>query len=275
MISRALLIGINHYHIQDGTFQDLQGCLNDVELMQRTLRDIAACPPDRMKVITDSEATLQNILQALSGWTQDLKAGEKLFLYYSGHGTRVPDLDGDEDDAMDEAMVTHDFSKVRPLLDDILHFYFAKIPTAASATVIFDCCHSGGLPRAPISSDVTLGDPGQIRGGEPIARSEYTPGELQSLAEHKKRFAIEEKVDDRIVVLAACQRYEQAWERAVGGRRHGLFTYSICECLRTAGNRVRAKQAINDAFQQMQKIGCDQTPRLIGREEFFEAPLFG
>jgi metacaspase-1 len=241
------------------------------------LLDLKACTPDRIKVLTDAEATYDGILQALSDWVRDVGTGEKIFLYYSGHGTRVPDLDKDEADGMDDAIVTHDFSKVRPLLDDILHFHFAKIPASASATVVFDCCHSGGLPRSPVGCGEMQDDSGQPRGGPPIPRSEYTPADLRTLAEHKKRFATEETVDDRIVVLAACQCTEQAWEYQVGGRRQGLFTYSLCECLRNGNCSQEAKQVINSAFAAMQTLRPDetQTPRLIGSEQLFQAPLFG
>jgi hypothetical protein len=35
----------------------------------------------------------------------DVKAGDSLFFMYSGHGTQVKDLDGDEDDGLDEAYI--------------------------------------------------------------------------------------------------------------------------------------------------------------------------
>lgn len=272
MITKTLLIGINHYRVKDGAFNDLEGCLNDVELIAKTLEATRICPANRRTVIVDDEATFDNVLNALSHWSNDVQPGEHLFLYYSGHGTRVPDVDGDEESGMDEAMVTHDFSRVRPMLDDIFHYHFLKVPQGAKATVIFDCCHSGGLPRAPVSVSNDV-DYGQARGGPEIPRSEYTPGELTQLAKLKRSVPIEKR-EEQVVVLAACQPWQQAWERKVGGRRHGLFTYAICDFLSSQGIGVSAKQAIDYAYQFIQSEGFNQTPRLVGKDIFFGQSLF-
>lgn len=266
MISHALLIGINHYRVEDGAFRDLQGCLNDVELMKTTLVTTGACAPDRFEVLTDAEATFTNVTAALSRWLTRAARGERLFLYYSGHGTQVPDTDGDEDE-MDEAFVLHDFSKTNALVDDILRAFFARVPDEAQATVVLDCCHSGGLARA---KDV------QPRGGDPIPRSAYTPAELKMLGEIQKPFEIEAR-PERLVMLAAAQQDELAWEKKLGGQRHGCFTYALCDVLKSNGLQARARDVMDATVKTIDTLPGPrffQVPRLVGKEDLFDAPLF-
>lgn len=265
MISHALLIGINRYRVVDGGFKDLQGCLNDVELMKGTLLATGVCAPERVEVLLDEQATFRNVTDALGRWLAHAKRGERLFLYYSGHGTQVPDADADEE-GTDEALVLHDFSKTNALVDDIFRSFLARVPEETNATVIFDCCHSGGLSK---------GD-AQPRGGDPIPRSAYTPADMTALKALKALFEVEAQAE-RFTMLAAAQEDELAWEREVGGRKQGLFTYALCEFLKAHGPEAPARDVIDQAVQIIQRLPPPrfyQVPRMIGKEELFGAPLF-
>jgi len=46
--------------------------------------------------------TRQNILEAFDRITQYSKAGDVVFIHYSGHGGRIRDTSGDEADGYDE-----------------------------------------------------------------------------------------------------------------------------------------------------------------------------
>eukprot|EP00923_Selenidium_pygospionis_P000172 GHVN01000304.1.p1 GENE.GHVN01000304.1~~GHVN01000304.1.p1 ORF type:complete len:103 (+),score=20.99 GHVN01000304.1:387-695(+) len=81
---------------------------------------------EHMLVLTEDEPTKnhpnkQRILKSMKWLVADAKAGDSLFFHYSGHGTRVPDLDGDEEDGFDEALVPLDFKKSEMLIDDIVN----------------------------------------------------------------------------------------------------------------------------------------------------------
>ena len=70
--------------------------------------------------------------------------GDSLVFHYSGHGSQVPDRNGDETtDRLDEILCPYDLDWDRPLTDDDLAAACANVPQGALLTVILDCCHSG------------------------------------------------------------------------------------------------------------------------------------
>lgn len=66
------------------------------------------------------DATRGRIVDALTTLTASARAGDTLVFQYSGHGTQVADLSGDERDGYDEAPVPVDYESGTLLLDDDL-----------------------------------------------------------------------------------------------------------------------------------------------------------
>ncbi|HUU99052.1 MAG TPA: caspase family protein, partial [Phycisphaerae bacterium] len=62
-----------------------------------------------------------------------------LVLFFSGHGGRRPDLDGDEDDGYDETLVLWDGQ----LVDDVIASYLRQVPAGVRIWFFTDSCHSG------------------------------------------------------------------------------------------------------------------------------------
>jgi hypothetical protein len=62
--------------------------------------------------------TKSNIIAAYKKIISESKAGDAVFLHYSGHGTKIKDLDGDEDDGFDEALVPVDYKQAGLIIDD-------------------------------------------------------------------------------------------------------------------------------------------------------------
>ena len=73
--------------------------------------------------------------------------GDVLALQFAGHGTQLPDLNGDEEDNSDEAICPYDFADGAFLIDDDIRELFSKIPDGVNVTCFFDCCHSGTATR--------------------------------------------------------------------------------------------------------------------------------
>jgi hypothetical protein len=70
------------------------------------------------------------------------KAENKLTIFYVGHGVNVKDLNGDEGDGFDEAMVFDDGH----ILDDDLREVLVQNATAkARIALLSDCCYSGSV----------------------------------------------------------------------------------------------------------------------------------
>jgi hypothetical protein len=68
---------------------------------------------------------------------------EYLLVYYTGHGASVKDLDGDEEDRMDEAMVFDDTHVIDDKLMQTL--VGAGKPPSSKVCLMNDCCHSGTI----------------------------------------------------------------------------------------------------------------------------------
>ena len=93
-VRRAVLIGIN-YRGQQG---ELRGCHNDVKNIKEYLIKCQGFKESDMLILMDDgqhhAPTKQNIEQAFVRITQYSRAGDVVFIHYSGHGGRVRDYSG-------------------------------------------------------------------------------------------------------------------------------------------------------------------------------------
>src|SRR5262245_43937375 len=136
----ALCIGINDY---PGTGSDLRGCVNDARDWQAEL----ASRGFQTALMLDKQATRQAMASEMQRLLSESKFGDILVFTYSGHGTWVPDRDGDEPDRRDEALVPHDIREAGPLLDDDLFDIFSERDRGVKLVMISDSCHSGTVAR--------------------------------------------------------------------------------------------------------------------------------
>ncbi|MCC3159008.1 caspase family protein [Hymenobacter sp. 15J16-1T3B] len=135
---RALCIGIDAY-----ASAPLLGCVADANAWAATLSQRGF----KTETLLNEHATRAGILQAVHQLIAGSKAGDVLVLQYSGHGTTLPDLDGDELDGVDEALCPYDYDAGAYLLDDDLRQLFDALPAGVNLTCFFDCCHSGTITR--------------------------------------------------------------------------------------------------------------------------------
>lgn len=99
---------------------------------------------DHMKLLIDEEATSKNILESLD-WLANVSDENDIVVFcYNGHGTEIPDDDGDEEDGMDEAIVAWELRIDGCITDDLLSEKFDKI-YADGMAIFFDCCLSDEL----------------------------------------------------------------------------------------------------------------------------------
>lgn len=95
MARNAVLIGINDYSLAKGR-HDLKGCINDVDAWAGILTDVYGY--STVGRLVDRDATKPAILDAIRRLCSAAKDGDHLCIQYSGHGTTVADVNGDEDD---------------------------------------------------------------------------------------------------------------------------------------------------------------------------------
>lgn len=129
---------------------------SDAKLL--VLRDALLQAPnwreENIIVLLNDNATRAHILRALKDMAGRVGPDDYFLFAWSGHGTQVPDADGDEStpyagDAADEAICPHDIARESDTLanvitDDELDRYFSAI-SCRGMTLVFDCCLSGGM----------------------------------------------------------------------------------------------------------------------------------
>src|SRR4030042_2680810 len=152
MKSRALCIGINDY---PGTDSDLAGCVNDANAWATAFTDRGFA----VKTLIDRRATGNAIRKAIESLITGSRKGDSIVVQYSGHGSFVPDEDGDEPDGTDECLCPYDLKDEGPITDDELFDLFSARPQGPRALIISDSCHSGTVARfAPITTPPTTKD---------------------------------------------------------------------------------------------------------------------
>ncbi|MDF1720855.1 MAG: trypsin-like serine protease [Minwuia sp.] len=159
--NRALLIGIDDYWDDDF---DLTGSVADVERVRRMLLDNGTFTESEILVLTDADATRANIHLAFERWlTGQTRPDDLVMLYFAGHGFHQQDLNGDERDGIDEAIVPYDANRfrardlIRPavmrvIIDDEIGMLLRAIADR-KVTAVFDSCFSGSVTRN-LSSNV-------------------------------------------------------------------------------------------------------------------------
>ena len=86
---RALCIGIDRYPVRP-----LAGCVADARLWAKTLGALGF----ECTLTLDEAATYSNIVAELERLVKSARPGDSIVWQYAGHGTQVPDVNGDEAD---------------------------------------------------------------------------------------------------------------------------------------------------------------------------------
>lgn len=179
LADRALLIGLDDYaHITD-----LVGSSNDLQNMVAFTRDVWRFKTDEVKVLRDSRATRDGILSSIRDWlVRGTRPGDRVLLYYTGHGGQKPDQNGDEPDGFDEALLGHDarYNETTRkwegmVIDDEIGALVDQLD-GREVVILVDSCYSGTITR---SLDGGERDPRYIKTPHLVEGSQKT----RSLAE--------------------------------------------------------------------------------------------
>lgn len=273
MAKKALLVGINDYAPIGAGGPDLHGCVNDVNDMAHTLNALGIVPavPASMRILTDSRATRAAIIEGLKWLITGAKKGDTLIFHYSGHGSQVADVSGDEIDGRDETICPHDFASKGMIKDDDLRSIFATLPAGANLDVFLDSCHSGtgtrdlaALSSAPSDQQVSY------RYIEPPLDYGFF---LDSDPRIPKRGILKPKSGEKGVVIVAglnhvlwagCRDNQTSAETVIGGVSRGVFTYCYCRALRGAGVAITRNRLDALVCADIRRMGFVQVPQLEG-----------
>ena len=281
---RALLIGIDEYE----AVSPLRGSKNDVAAMRAFITRHWGYREDEIKSLVDADATRAGILEALDTWlVADAKEGDELLVYYSGHGYHQPDLDGDEDDRVDETLVPLDTrvegaGRIVNMISDDEIAALIKKAGPAKVTAIIDSCHSGTVFRTLTQVDPSIvRTPLSFSQPKPLTRSIVT-------AMHKDTGFIErsEGQGER-VVWTAVSPAQKALVDVEGERPGGVFTKRFIAGLSEAKADANANglvthaelldyvQATSESYCKRHGNVCDLglTPLLEGRKDLLLTPV--
>lgn len=140
-------VGINSYQTPT-LWKELDNAVNDVERVRTTLVERYGFDAPDPLVLTDDEATTQNIRDLLDALRRDLQPDDNLVFFYAGHGAEVRDVVAGEEVGRTGYLVPVDvkgpaadyasqYLGVEALLEAL-----AKVP-ARHVLVILDACYSG------------------------------------------------------------------------------------------------------------------------------------
>lgn len=130
------------------------GCHNDVHNIKKYLINEQGFNESEMLILMDDgrhhEPTKRNIEDAFSRICQYSQAGDVVWVHYSGHGGRVRDVSGDEEDGYDSTLIPVDFKKSGQIIDDdILKMLVKPMRKGVNCTILVDACHSGTVLDLP------------------------------------------------------------------------------------------------------------------------------
>lgn len=283
MTKKALLVGINDYSPVGAGGPDLRGCVNDVKDIAHSLNALGIIPatPRTMRILTDRRATRAAILDGLKWLVKSAKKGDTLVFHYSGHGSQVADVSGDEIDGKDETICPHDYASAGMIKDDDFRSIFKGLAAGVNLDVILDSCHSGSGTRE-LGAIAAATEEQQVtyRYIEPPLDYSFF---LDSDPTIPSRGILKRQPEERELVLvpglkhvlwAGCRDYQTSAEASIGGVYRGIFTYCFCKALRRAGVGVTRKKLDALVCADIRRMGYSQVPQLEGTKASITEKVF-
>lgn len=258
--SRALLVGLSQYsEYRNSQWSDING-VNDI----RILKALMQTKGFTIDTLVNTNATASNIRQALETLTKASNPNDTIYIHFSGHGQPFEDINGDEQDGWDEAFVPIDaqmyyhagiYEGEKHITDDELNIAFnrirERIGTKGLLFVVIDACHSGTMSRE--ENDVPFDDDAPVRGTY-IGFSEdkiFRPIREQETSYH---YVLQSNKNmSPIIVLEACQAWQQNTEVQIDGIYYGPLSYALYTELKNKSFK-QVIQNINAVGETMQRV---------------------
>ncbi len=213
--NHALIITVSEYRRSP-----LPGVLTDHKLGLELARRFGV-PPQNIVELSEEEVTREGLKQALASMNQAVMPGDKLYIYFSGHGARFFNKATGQ---CTESIVMQDMRVVT-------NTEFAAMLKPLSAKtdktiVMLDSCHSGGVAQAASSREIGSGSPMRAK-FSPEASSPQCSLAVNDRSFSQTRGAELSTTDHNLVILAAARNNEVAWDTSKGG----ALTYNFEQCL--------------------------------------------
>jgi hypothetical protein len=213
--NHALIITVSEYRRSP-----LPGVLTDHKLGLELARRFGV-PPQNIVELSEEEVTREGLKQALASMNQAVMPGDRLYIYFSGHGARFFSKATGQ---CTESIVMQDMRVVT-------NTEFAAMLKPLSAKtdktiVMLDSCHSGGVAQAASTREIGSGSDMRAK-FSPEASSPQCSLAVNDRGFSQTRGADLNTTDHNLVILAAARNNEVAWDTSKGG----ALTYNFEQCL--------------------------------------------
>ncbi len=218
----SLHLGLNTY---DSTHYPGLTPLLGAERDAGTMAHVAATQGFTPKLLLAAEATFAAVRAEIATAATRLATGDTFLLTFAGHGSTVPDQNGDEPTGSDQTLCLYD----QMIVDDKLHEDLGAFRAGVRIVVVADSCHSGTVLRDLFYEELRASPALKAIVGDGAARA--LPGAIASSVylAHQAAYDAQQtvankdaadKVQASVILLAACQDLQEAKDGPV----HGKFT---------------------------------------------------
>ena len=266
----ALCIGINDY---PGTGSDLSGCVNDANDWGAQLKKRGFTPT----ILLNKSATGKGMRDAINSKIGAAKSGDLVVIQYSGHGSFVPDKDGDEPDGTDECLCPYDVNANGPVTDDEISAMFSARADGVRIVMISDSCHSGTVARfAPITTPQTMKSK-----NAPVRKVRFLPPATFLSTKATNRLGVRSMRPasppgrHHGLLMAGCQDTEYSYDAWFEGRANGAFTFVALRELAKLPATAKYKDWFTKIRQVLPSQQYPQMPNLYGTSGMKRWKIFG
>jgi hypothetical protein len=224
----ALIIGIEHYQnpVTATSLLGVPADINSAKLIAKAM----GIPDKNVTVIQNQQATKRNLMDAFKKISEFGSNGGRVFIYFSGHGTR--DYDHKKKQcyegllSYDEQLITNEeiASATQKLKDNV-----------DKTIVLFDACHAGGVLKTALqtrsagSASAPSFTPKFVTKGsldDVMACRNATNFQARGLFDQSTRLGA---LQENLVLISSARPDEVAWDEGPGSG--GVATQALRDCL--------------------------------------------
>lgn len=262
---RALVIGVGVQ--QDDRWGKINGDM-DVPIVIEMLKN-SGYQNKNVVTLVNQQATKSRIMDAFSLLIKSCRLNDIIYIHFSGHGQRVTDIDGDEEDGWDESWIPYDAYRdycvqdrgEKHLIDDEIYQLLFEIKSKIGANgkilVVADACHSGGSSYSYMNNSLRDILPQyEIFCRDVVIRGISTPFKIPYKSVSKKI-----KKPEQWLMLSACKSFE--FNQELSKPCVGILSYALY----LTSKKGRVEMHNIEDFISKNKGPYPQTPILIGETE--------
>ncbi|MBN1970965.1 MAG: caspase family protein [Candidatus Delongbacteria bacterium] len=268
---RALVVAVGNYH-EDSGWSKLSA-QNDADLMVALLEK-QGFKPINIAILQDDKATKNGVLKALDNLITQTKENDIVLFHFSGHGQQISDLNGDELNGYDEAIIPYDayllpsvhYQGENHIIDDELNIYLHKLREKTGPNgdvlIILDACHSGTATRNTNNTTGYRGTP---------LRFELEKNNIQTQKNEQQGYDEQTTnspgLSPYVVISASGQNQLNKEITDEQGNAYGSLSFALYRTLSTSNQKI-SYQALFDNIRNEMCIAFRgkhfQTPQIEG-----------